>query len=434
VDPAIQVEGVSKRFRLTQGRSDTAKERFVLAIRRPRLLRTRSHNDLWALKDIDLEIDHGQTLGLIGANGSGKSTLLKVVAGILRPTTGKVLSYGRMASLLELGAGFHPDLTGRENIYMNAAILGLTRKETDRHFDAIVAFAGLDRFIDEQVKHYSSGMFVRLGFAVAIHVDPAILLVDEVLAVGDEAFQRKCLDRVRTFQREGRTIVFVTHAVDQVRQLCDRAVMLSEGKIRAEGKPAEVIATFRKVVHGDLADDPGGGNGGAGERMGTGELRIGRVTLLGGDGAARSRFFAGDEMVVAVDLEVKNPVDDPVVGIAIYDDRDQCLFGTNTMLREVHLGKVSSDARVSFRIHDLPLQEQRFYVTIGVHSSDDSHIYAWQDKAWSFEVINRGPDAGILRIPCEIEIEVTRANGSAGVAGVASGSGGDAGADPGAGE
>src|SRR5688572_20816849 len=238
---SISVESVSKRFRLFHERPSSIKER-ILRMRRSRAV------DFWALRDISYDIPEGSTVGLIGANGSGKTTLLKIIGGILRPTDGRVVTQGRIAALLELGAGFHPELTGRENVYLNASILGLSRHETDLYFDEIVAFAELEDFIDSQVKYYSSGMFVRLGFAVAVHVDPGILLIDEVLAVGDEAFQRKCLRRVRELQHEGRTIVFVTHAVQQVAQICDGAVMLDHGRVRAIGNVADVVKEYRLLM------------------------------------------------------------------------------------------------------------------------------------------------------------------------------------------
>src|SRR5918912_483663 len=227
--PAIEIDGISKKFRRYRERPTSLKQRVTR-------FRVRSE-EFWALKDVDIAIPEGSTFGLIGPNGSGKTTLLKIVAGILRPTEGRVVTRGRIAALLELGAGFHPELTGRENVYLNGSILGLSRKEIDDRFDEIVAFAELEDFIDNQVKFYSSGMFVRLGFAVAVHVDPQILLIDEVLAVGDEGFQRKCLERIRQFQREGRTIVFVTHAADLVRRICDDAVVLNRGRIHARGEP-----------------------------------------------------------------------------------------------------------------------------------------------------------------------------------------------------
>lgn len=226
----VQVENLSKHFVIRKEKS--LKERVV------NFGRSRAHReDFWALQDISLEIASGTTVGLIGPNGSGKSTLLKMIGGILQPDTGSVKIRGRLAALLELGAGFHPDLTGRENVYLNASILGLSRTQTDKHFDAIVNFSGIEQFIDTQVKFYSSGMYVRLAFAVAVHVDPDILLVDEVLAVGDEPFQRKCLERIREFQSEGRTIVLVTHGLDQVAEFCDRAIVLEKGRIVTDDLP-----------------------------------------------------------------------------------------------------------------------------------------------------------------------------------------------------
>ncbi|MDQ1367747.1 MAG: type transport system ATP-binding protein, partial [Acidimicrobiaceae bacterium] len=234
MDYAIQITGISKRFRLLHEQYSSLKERAIHFGRIP-------YDDFWALRDIDLDISTGETVGLLGRNGSGKSTLLKCVAGILQPTTGEIRTKGRVAALLELGAGFHPDLSGRENVFLNAALLGLSRREIELRFDEIVSFAEIEEHIDQQVKYYSSGMYVRLGFAVAVNMDPDILLVDEVLAVGDELFQRKCLDRVKQFQQEGRTIVFVTHSVDLVRQICDRVAVLDNGEMVACGLPGEAV-------------------------------------------------------------------------------------------------------------------------------------------------------------------------------------------------
>ena len=244
---AIDVDGVSKRFRLWRDRPSSLKQRLLSGHARA--------EDFWALRDVSLVVPSGSTTGLIGHNGSGKTTLLKCVAGILRPTAGTIRLRGRLAALLELGAGFHPELTGRENVYLNASFLGLSRKATDAVFDDIVSFAELEDFIDNQVKFYSSGMLVRLGFAVAVHVEPDVLLVDEVLAVGDEAFQARCLDRVRRFQSEGRTIVLVTHALDTVVEICDRAVMLHHGVVHTMGDPEEVVREMRYVLLG--GHDPG---------------------------------------------------------------------------------------------------------------------------------------------------------------------------------
>src|SRR5262249_37075034 len=241
VAAAIEVRGVSKQFRLYHEHYTSLKERVIHFGRIP-------YEPFWALRDIDFDVEEGSTVGLLGHNGSGKSTLLKCVAGILQPTSGEILTRGRVAALLELGAGFNHELTGRENIFMNASILGLSKKETEKIFDEIVEFSELEKFIDMQVRHYSSGMYVRLGFAVAVNVDPDILLVDEVLSVGDESFQRKCLDRVARFQKEGRTILVVTHAADLVRQVCEHAVVLDHGAIVIDAAPGEAVRAFRESL------------------------------------------------------------------------------------------------------------------------------------------------------------------------------------------
>ncbi len=235
----IRASNISKRFVIHKEKS--LKERVV------NFRRSNKHKeDFWALKDVSFEIAAGETVGLIGANGSGKSTMLKIIGGILQANSGSMAYRGRMAALIELGAGFHPDLTGRENVYLNASLLGLSRKDTDGLFEDIVEFSGVREFIDTQVKFYSSGMYVRLGFAIAVHVDPDVLLIDEVLAVGDEPFQAKCVDRIKLFQKEGRTIVFVSHSAEQVKELCSRAIVLSHGEMVFDGNTTRAVAALRK--------------------------------------------------------------------------------------------------------------------------------------------------------------------------------------------
>lgn len=235
----IRVKDVSKRFIIRKDKS--LKERLVNFGRSRKF-----KEDFWALKDVDLEITAGTTIGLVGANGSGKSTLLKAIGGIIQPTTGFVERRGRLAALLELGAGFHPDLTGRDNVYLNASILGLSRKQVDQYFDSIIDFSEIGEFIDTQVKFYSSGMYVRLAFAIAVHVNPDILLVDEVLAVGDEQFQEKCMRKIREFQSEGRTIVLVSHAASQIKEVCDRVIVLSHGAVIFDGDTTGGLRALKK--------------------------------------------------------------------------------------------------------------------------------------------------------------------------------------------
>ena len=234
----ILVDDVHKDFKLRHTHS--IKETFVALMRRKRLT-----TDFHALDGVSFEIAEGEAAALLGFNGSGKSTLLKLISGVLRPDAGKVLTRGRVAGLIEVGAGFHPDLSGRENIYLNAAILGMSRKETDRRFDEIVAFSEIEQFIDTEVKHYSSGMFLRLAFSVAIHTEQDILLIDEILSVGDEPFQRKCLARIREMHDEGKTLVVVSHDLDMVSKLCERGILLRNGRVEFDGPSQEAVARMR---------------------------------------------------------------------------------------------------------------------------------------------------------------------------------------------
>jgi len=388
---AVRIEGISKRYRLHRERPTSIKAR---------VLRFRARTEeLWALRDVSTEVIQGETLGLIGPNGSGKTTLLKIVAGILRPTDGRVVTTGRIAPLLALGAGFHPELTGRENVYLNASILGLTRKETAGVFDDIVAFAELEEFIDNQVKFYSSGMFVRLGFAVAVHVDPAILLVDEVLAVGDIAFQSKCLRKVETFQREGRTIVLVTHAPDLVVRVCGRVLMLDHGRVAAQGDPQSVVRDFRRLMsRQDIA---------YGWDEGTKEIEIVSAAIFAPNGKAVDQevLAPGEEVVIQMDLKASSPVQDPVVSFAIHDDQNRLVFGTNTDWRGPQIPLLEGKVRVQFVLKSLPFVEGRYYVTLGVHARDASRVYHLQDHRFSFDVMKGLEDPGAVYIPVEARVE-----------------------------
>lgn len=387
---AIEVDRVGKRFRIYRERPTSIKARLT------RGLRVRAE-EFWALRDVSFTVGRGSTVGLIGPNGSGKTTLLKIIAGILRPTDGRVTTRGRIAALLELGAGFHPELTGRENVYLNASILGLSRKETERAFDDIVAFSELEGFIDNQVKFYSSGMFVRLGFAVAVHVEPEILLIDEVLAVGDEGFQMKCLDRIRRFQEEGRTIVFVTHAVDLVRQICDQAVMLHQGRVRVAGDPDEVVREFRLLLmKKDLA---------YATDQGSREVEIVSAELVREDGASAAVVHPGDPLIIQADLRAAAPVDDPVISFAIHDQDNRFVFGTNTDWKGLRFRPFQGKQRVRFRLRSIPFVRGKYWVTLGVHSRDASRVYHVQEQRYAFEVRLGDENPGAVFIPVDVDVE-----------------------------
>jgi len=387
---AVEVEQVSKRFRLHKESTASLKERVLRIGRNPAV-------DFWALKDVSFDVAVGETVGLLGHNGSGKSTLLKCIAGILRPTSGRLRTVGRMAALLELGAGFHPELTGRENVYLNGSILGLSRVEVDKRFDDIVAFAELESFIDEQVKHYSSGMYARLGFAVAVNVEPDILLVDEVLSVGDEAFQRKCIDKVKSFQREGRTILVVTHAADLVRQVCDRAVVLDHGEPVAVGPPGEAVRAFREMLV-RRGIDPGRG---AHDLRRDSGLRITDVTVEYPDGD-RTALLPGEPLTVTVDVQAAEPVDGVVAARGVYDARGNRLLGTNSDLIGVDLGTVTGDVRVAFRFGAVPLLDGTYDLAVGVHTHDGGLEYDHREGVDSFSVMNPGKAEGMVHFPVDV--------------------------------
>lgn len=409
---AIAIEGLSKRFRLYHAKPQTLKER-VITIGRT------TYEDFWALRDLDLEITQGETIGLLGHNGSGKSTLLKCIGGILQPTTGSIRRTGRLAALLELGAGFHPDLTGRENVYLNGSILGFTKKDVAARFDDIVGFAEMEQFIDMQVKHYSSGMYVRLGFAVAVNVDPDILLVDEVLSVGDESFQRKCLERVAEFQRDGRTIVVVTHAADLVRQICDRAAVLDHGRLVEVAEPGKAVRTFRECLMegglgapqpGDETEDevPEGGADEAakGPRVITdgSPMRISAISLEYENSTERAYLLPGERLAVRLDYELIEQAGDLLFPIAIYDDHGRQLFSSTTAVAGLSPLRVESSGTIMFTFARVPLLDGTFFLTLGIASGDGGTVYAWSEQEHTFEVMNPGRVHGVVDIDMTVEV------------------------------
>lgn len=383
----IRVNDVAKRFTINKEKS--LKERLVNMGRSKKYVK-----DFWALKGVSFELEASQTLGLIGANGSGKTTMLKIIGGILTPDAGYVERRGRLAALLELGAGFHGDLTGRENVYLNASILGLTRKQTESYFDAIIDFSGIEPFIDTQVKFYSSGMYVRLAFAVAVHVDPDILLVDEVLAVGDEPFQRKCMERIKQFQREGRTIVFVTHGLDQIRQLCDRVIMLEQGAVVVDGTPVDALRAFRERYNVQAGQEPEHGNR---------RVEIIKTIVTDGDGRPKDRFTPGDPMGIEMEVLAHEATDDWVAGVAITNHLDLLVYGTNTNLKGIELPPISGRRRVRYLFDGIPMVEGQYYVTVAVHPRIGPE-YHRLDRTVSFKVFSKASDDGVLHMSPRLEV------------------------------
>jgi len=409
---AIEIRHVSKYFRLYHEHYTSLKEKMINFGRIP-------FEDFIALNDIDIDIETGTTVGILGHNGSGKSTLLKCVAGILQPNEGEIVTRGRLAALLELGAGFHPELTGRENVYMNASILGLSKRDINAVFDEIVAFSELDKFIDMQVRHYSSGMYVRLGFAVAVNVDPDILLVDEVLAVGDEAFQRKCIERVAEFQREGRTILFVTHAADLLRRVCERGIVLDHGDLVADAPPGEAIRTFRETLqHSGLADptmeaveaadaaaaaEEPGEHITHGHRMAasaTHRVKITNVVIEHPGALVGRQWLLPDEaMSIHVSYHADEPTDDLLFGIAIYDQEGNNIFGANTKLIEVPVPMADGDGDVTFDFEHIPLLDGTYLVTLAIQTTDEGTVYDWRDQQYQFSVMNPARTVGLVSLP-----------------------------------
>ncbi len=381
---AIVVDNISKVFKLHENPVHSVKERMLNMGRS-------KYREFVALEPMSLSISTGTTLGILGHNGSGKSTLLKVVSGILKPTTGQIRLRGRLASLLELGAGFHPELTGRENVYINAAFLGISRKEIEKRFDDIVEFSELDQFIDEPVKHYSSGMYVRLGFAVAVNLDPDVLLVDEVLAVGDEVFQRKCLDRVRQFQQEGRTIVVVTHAADVVRQVCQRAIVLDHGKLVADGAPGDAIRIFREHLHGTLLEA-------APKDTDTGPLKITDVRIHHPRSAERKYLQPGEPLTVEVSYATDRTVEAPTLSISILSLEGQAVFALDLDLPDLGISNLHGSGTITVPFTSVPLLDGRYTLSLRLTDRHDADLRVARDGRDEFEVLNPGAARGVAAL------------------------------------
>ena len=386
-----------------------------------------------AVKDVSFSVAAGCTYGIVGRNGSGKSTLLKLVAGITKPTSGTVTVRGRISALIELGAGFHPEISGRENVFINGIMLGLSKREIARRFEEIVDFAELQDFIDAPVKTYSSGMYMRLGFAVAIHVDPDVLLVDEVLAVGDESFNHKCLDKFAEFRRRGKTILLVTHSLQFVQRFCDEALWLDRGEVRAVGDPTRVVAEYITSVETSeeallTATDAKAAEAAAvapaepgtplpdhpvetGEaptdmfrategRWGSREVEITDVTLVGEDQAPGHVFRSGERVTIRLHVRADEPVDDFVFGLGIFNADGICCYGTNTDVEDYRPLSLSGEGYVEFVIGGLDLVEGTYKLDVAVHKRD-GYPYDYHRLLHTFRMKSPLKDVGIFRPPHE---------------------------------
>ncbi len=424
----IEFENVSKLFALDNQRPSSFQETLVNTLHGRR---KKSGESFWALRGVSFAIQAGESLALIGANGSGKSTALKLISRIIMPTSGTVSVQGRVAALLELGAGFHPDLTGRENVSLNGSILGLSRNFIRRQMDEIVAFSELQRFIDVPVRNYSSGMLMRLGFAVATAFQPDILIIDEVLAVGDQAFQDRCLRRIRDIQENGATVILVSHDLESVRRLCQRAIWLDEGRARADGPTAEITSTYleelwtveqdkiaaEKAEDTDAAEIIGGDEGSEedGEkavlpvkahghvgRWGSGEVRIEKAEILGAGEVATDVFRSGDRFMVRMWYRAHHAVEAPAFGISFYDEQGFRINGPNTAWSGAPLARVHGRGCVDYVVEALPLLPGRYELTVAIYDRYVTHPFDHWHRMASFVVIPDGTERqdGVVFIPC----------------------------------
>jgi ABC-type polysaccharide/polyol phosphate transport system ATPase subunit len=378
-EPVVVADHVSKKYRLYRERNNSIK----IAVMRG----GRAKVDMfWALEDVSFEVEQGSTTGLIGENGSGKSTMLKCLAKILRPDKGSVTTTGKMSALLELGAGFHPELSGRENVFLNGAILGLKQKELQARFGDIVDFAGIGQFIDEPVKNYSSGMYVRLGFSVAINVQPDILLVDEVLSVGDEAFQRKCLERFAQLKNDGKTVIIVTHSMGSVLTMCDHAIWFKKGHKMADGHPREVVEAYTGSINLDEHRPTE-----RGDRWGSGEARIERVELLDRDGRQVTRIGSGEPLTVRLWYAASEPVARPVFSVSLQTLQGVVISGPTTREPEEVPDKIDGDGWVDFSLDRFPLLPGTYDLTVKLTDYNLAHPYDVRRNVVRMDVDRKGP-------------------------------------------
>jgi ABC-type polysaccharide/polyol phosphate transport system ATPase subunit len=385
----IAVEGASRRFVVREHANRTLKDLFVSRGRT-------GASEVWALEDVSLRVDPGEAVGLVGRNGSGKTTLLKLVSGIIKPSRGRVAVGGRIASLLELGAGFHPDFSGRENVFLNGSIYGLGRRQVEELMDEIVAFAELERVIDLPVRTYSSGMYMRLGFAVAAHIEADVLLLDEVFAVGDEAFQRKCFGKIFEFKQRGGTIVFVSHDAAAVERLCDRAILLQHGGKVFDGPAHEAIVRYHQMLAAEASPDELA----AGLRSwGDMRARIEEVRLLDSDGDERMQFASGESLTALLRVVADEPLPAPRLAVELRDDHGILLASTGKDTAGLGWAAVSGEQSIRLDIDRLPLADGRFHLRFAL---GEHHVL---DDAAHFVVVPVGRERGPLLLDARWSLE-----------------------------
>ena len=397
----VLVQNVSKLYRLYRRPADRLRELWPRSRAR--------HTDFWALRDIGFEVEKGETLGLVGPNGCGKSTLLEIVCGILQPTTGRVVTRGRIAALLELGAGFNPEFTGRENVYLNGEIMGLSRGEIDRAMPSIESFAEIGEFIGRPVKEYSSGMYVRLAFSTAIHVDPEILIVDEALAVGDAVFANRCVRKFQELRERKITVLFVSHDLGLVKQLSDRAILLLNGRIEAAGAPKDVINRYIGLVLEKQAPEAQREERvRASFRHGDGTSEIVGIQILNARGERAESIASGEPVTVRVRARFHRAVSNPMVGILVRTRIGMDVYGTNTLIEHVRLGDFAAGQllEVDFRM-ECWLTPQQYTLTAATQSADGSS-HDWLDDAIAFDVVDTRVAAGVADLRAKIEWRVSQ--------------------------
>lgn len=393
MEPAIRFADVSKRFKFNAEGNSSILDTIVSAFSRSESVK-KDDQDLWALRDLTFEIMPGECVGLVGNNGSGKSTLLKVASGIIRPSSGRVEIRGRLSALLELGAGFHPDLTGKENIWLNASILGLSNTDINRVYDDIVDFSELGEFINMPVKHYSSGMYMRLGFSVAVHVRPDVLLIDEILAVGDQSFQNKCVARLHLLNDQGVTVIFVSHTLDTVRSLCSRIFWVESGKIVSDGELDDILGRYL-VSHEPAAEKDSEDGVETIQRWGTGEVTITNLRLLSDAGTEQDRFLAGEPMAVEIHYDAQSAVKKAEFGLSFFREDGVFVGSPGKQVAETEAAVDAGSGTVRCYIDQLPFSPAIYDVTATVYDAAGHTAFDHFEQAKTFRVSTDPEDDGI---------------------------------------